>query len=46
MYTIGNVKHGGGKGSMVWGYFSGFSGFSGLGPLYLIEDKMEKYTYY
>ena len=40
IYTIGTVKHGSGKGLKVWGCFSGFSG---LGPLYCIEDIMDKY---
>lgn len=41
-YTIGTVKHGGGKGLMVWGCFSGFAG---LGPLNRINGIMDQFVY-
>ena len=41
-FTVGTVKHGGGKGLMVWGCFSGFSG---LGPLHRIDKIMDQFIY-
>ena len=41
-YTTAAFKHGGGKGVMVWGCFSGISG---LGPLFQINGIMDRFVY-
>ena len=41
-YTTAAFKHGGGKGVIVWGCFSGISG---LKPLFQMNDIMDRFVY-
>ena len=42
-YTRRTVKHGGGKGAMVWGCFTGFNG---VGPILQINGIIDHFVYH